>query len=497
MNGMKKFTFIYVFLCCLLGSTGYAQTPTDEEYKEWAKYLWRDERTKEEILADFNNYRQNNQRKAFSYNLVLHIDKKNYARENLDKILVIANSGIYEQVKKKINRYADDIHTIYGCEVYLLSVSGGGASQIKNLIKNYQAGLDGVVFIGNIYTPWYEMVYEDEYSAWLCDLYYMDLDGIWNDVDGNGIYDSHTGDVKPEIFVGHISTANMGDLISEKEGLEKYLDKNHAFWSGQTPTNRNYSLSYIDKDWINISEFQTGIQHLYGAKNNDILLFGNTSFGKQDYLNRLKNERYEFFQLFCHSSPIHHAMTGAYIYANEIFKTSNKALGCNLFCCSACDWTQATKAEGFLGGAYLYGSSSSILSLVGSTKTGSMQNFQAFYSVLGQGKTMGESLKTWWINAFGNVHNVYRTWWHYGMTILGDPLVKFFCVYPEQLTISDNDIAGDATDYYFVASQRIEVVNMTIPNGKHVVFNAPTVILGEGFLCEIGGTFEIITGDCN
>lgn len=494
---MNKLKIIYVFLCCLLVVAGYAQTPSDEEYKEWARYLLRDKRTKEEFLAGFETYHQNYQRKSFSQKNVLHIDKKNYAKENLDKILVIANSGIYGQVQKKIDRYVYDIHAIYGCEVYLISVSGSSVSQIKNLIKNYQEGLDGVVFFGDIAMPWYEIVYDEEYSAWMCDLYYMDLNGVWADTDGNGILDSHTGDVKPEIFVGHISTANMGSLVSEKAGLEKYLDKNHAFWSGQTQIKRKYSLSYIDKDWINISEFQTGIRHLYGAGNNDVLLFGNASFGKQDYLNRLKNERYEFFQLFCHSTPIGHDMTNGGIDAKEIFSTNIKALGCNLFCCSACDWTQATRENGFLAGAYLYGSSSSVLSLVGSTKTGGMQNFQAFYSVLSQRKTMGESLKTWWVNAFGNVHNVYCTWWHYGMTILGDPLVNFFCVYPEQLTISSEDIAGEATQYHFVANQKIEVVNMTIPKGKHVIFNAPTVVLGAGFLCEIGGSFEVITDGCN
>lgn len=489
-----------MFLLCFFWVEGYAQTPSDEEYKEWAKYLWQDERTKEEILADFENYHRNFQKKSFSYKTVLHIGKKNYAKENLDKILFVANSGIYEQVQKKIDRYAYDIHLAYGCEIDLVSVSGGSDVQIKNLIKNYQSGLDGTVFIGDIIASWYEETYASKYAAWPCDLYYMDLDGTWEDLGENGIYDSHTGDVKPEIFVGRISTANMGNLVSEKEGMEKYLDKNHAFWNGQTTIDKKYSLAYIDADWSGRSQHRTGIQSLYGMENGDVVAYGDASFGKKDYLDRLKSERYEFVQLSCHSNSSYHGMSGGSISSTEIFSTDIKASGCNLFCCMACDWTDFSQTGGFLAGAYLYGSSSSVLSLVGSTKSGSMLNFPAFYDILGQGKSMGESLKTWWINAFGNVHDSYRIHWHYGMSILGDPLINFFRmaeqVCSDNVVITSKNLTGDATHYYFSANKKIEVKNVTIPIGKHVIFNAPNVVLGGGFTCEAGGSFEIFTEGC-
>lgn len=172
----------------------------------------------------------------------------------------------------------------------------------------------------------------------------------------------------------------------------------------------------------------------------------------------------------------------------------------NLFCCMACDWTNFSQTGGFLAGAYLYGSSSSVLSLVGSTKSGSMLNFPAFYDILGQGKSMGESLKTWWINAFGNVHDSYRIHWHYGMSILGDPLINFFRmaeqVCSDDVVITSKNLTGDATHYYFSANKEIEVKNVTIPSGKHVIFNAPNVVLGGGFTCETGGSFEIFTEGC-
>ena len=50
-----------------------------------------------------------------------------YTRVNtsINKILVIVNSSIYNQLSGKIERYAYDINYIYGCEVIMETVSGG------------------------------------------------------------------------------------------------------------------------------------------------------------------------------------------------------------------------------------------------------------------------------------------------------------------------------------------------------------------------------------
>ena len=118
----------------------------------------------------------------------------------------------------------------------------------------------------------------------------MDINATWSDTDGNGVYNTHIGNVQPEIFVGRISTANMiGMLLSEEVGLEKYLDKNHKFWMGYTTVNKKFGLSYTDKDWASIGYFRTDIQYLYGNTNYDQVKYGNAVFGRKDYLGRLTN----------------------------------------------------------------------------------------------------------------------------------------------------------------------------------------------------------------
>jgi hypothetical protein len=341
------------------------------------------------------------------------------------------------------------------------------------------------------------------YAVWPCDLYYMDINGTWSDTDENGIYDSHTGNVQPEIFVGRISTANMGTLLSEKAGLENYLDKNHKFWMGHTTVNKKFGLSYTSADWSNYSYFRTDIQYLYGSTNYDQIKYGDAVFGKADYLSRLTNNRYEFIQVASHADYYYmSSLSGGYLYSNEIFNNGTKAIGYNLFCCSACNWTAvpSNSNQGFLASSHIYNANNSSLVVVGSTKTGSMLNFDKFYTPLGQGKTIGESLKQWWINACGTTHSNYIIYWHYGMSIIGDPLINFYhctnnrCV--SQITLNSFDTSNTASHRYIIAKDKIVVNNYVIPSGKHVIFSAKEVELNSGFECQLGATFEIINEGC-
>jgi len=173
-----------------------------------------------------------------------------------------------------------------------------------------------------------------------------------------------------------------------------------------------------------------------------------------------------------------------------------------LFCCSGCNWTavSSNSSQGFLAGSHVYNANNSSLVVVGSTKTGGMLNFDKFYTPLGQGKTIGESLKQWWINANGTAHSNYIIYWHYGMSIIGDPLINFYycmnnrCV--SQITLNSFDTSNTASYRYIIAKDKIIVNNYVIPSGKHVIFNAKEVELNSGFECQLGGSFEIVNEGC-
>ena len=180
------------------------------------------------------------------------------------RVLVLVNDDLYakQPIHEKIDRYCNDIQTAYGGEVILITVSGGSPEEIKALIQSYyySGGLDGAVFMGRIVPAWYEVSNDHYwwegghgYADWTCDLSYMDLDGQWKDKDANGIYDSHiagAGDILPEIFVARIDTSTMLHYGGEKFLLNRYLDKNHQYWTGNILLNR-FGLVYHDHDWRN------------------------------------------------------------------------------------------------------------------------------------------------------------------------------------------------------------------------------------------------------
>jgi len=88
-------------------------------------------------------------------------------------------------------------------------------------------------------------------TGYAADLYYEDINGTWADSNGDGLMDSHTGSVAPEIFVSHILTSNLTSLHAgrtEAAMLNNYFAKDHAYRLGQLRTPQN-SLFYSDDLW--------------------------------------------------------------------------------------------------------------------------------------------------------------------------------------------------------------------------------------------------------
>lgn len=434
----------------------------------------------------------------FTHSLVRTFSSNQKRSIVIDHYLIFVNEDLYDTLEDKIFRYASDIaQSFENYDILIIKVNGGNHTDIKDLILTHRTNLRGVTFIGEIPAAFFEIANDHNkynYRSWPCDLYYMDLDGIWGDIDGNGIFDTHTGNIKPEIFVGRISAKNMGKNVSEIDCLNNYFDKNHDFWSGTTIINNKLGLSYTDKDWVNSSGFKTDIQYLYGGANYVAKSFGDSGFGKAEYLGILRDQSYEFIQLSCHASPTYLSMSGGGISSNEIFTNGTDAIGYNLFCCSACNWTAIPESASYcyLAGAHIYNPNKKSLVVVGSTKTGSMLKFKNFYTPLAQKKSIGEALKIWW-NALPNEAENYRISWYYGLTIIGDPMINFFhkASGPDQITLNGFDAENTSPLRNIVASSTIIANNYIIPPNKQVTFNAPNVILNSGFTCSQGATFVI------
>ena len=349
--------------------------------------------------------------------------------------LIVVNDNLYEDIEQSIQIYQEDLAN-ESFDSFVLEYDGTSHEDLKEQIIIYTQVEDvtNVVLIGDLPVAWFELFedwnnngIQDNGEEWVefpCDLYFTDIDGIWDDADVNGIYDYHEGDKHPEIGIGRIVADNMSMLpASEAELINDYFQKNHLFRSGII-TSYETSLAYIDDDWSYWgTEYQQAMQLAYPSVElvNDI---EETNAG--DYRDNRLIADYEFIQVHVHSGPNAH-----YFYYNngnnyalvnnyEIPDVNPTAHYYNLFACSNSRFTTSNN----MGAMYIYGSDHGLATL-GSTKTGSMLWFEDFYEPFGLDETLGEALRQWWeVTVDVGDDLMWQRAWFYGMIIQGDPSLK-------------------------------------------------------------------------
>jgi len=221
-----------------------------------------------------------------------------YVITSVKSISILVDQLLYLKIKSSLDEYILDLQA-EGYFVHLQKVIGGSPEDIKNwVIERYNAGSEGFVFIGDITAAWAEV----SESVFPCDLFYMDLDGNWEDQDSDGDFEVHTagnGDMGPEVYVGRIYAGTL-TYDSEENMVNDYLSKAHAYRTGELTQNWQ-SLEYIDEDWYDMDVY---LRYIYG---DDVTRFDfgyNTS--AEGYLEQLDLGQH-FVQVCAHSySGGHH-----------------------------------------------------------------------------------------------------------------------------------------------------------------------------------------------
>lgn len=363
---------------------------------------------------------------------------------------VIVNSSLYNsgQISVGLNQYLGDLQA-QGFNPTLTTTSFASPAALRSHLANRysQAGLAGAVLIGDLPIEHFERngQFGDsaDYQRFACDLYYMDVDGTWSDTTNNTWYDTHTGDVAPEIWVGRMTTSRLTSLHSgrtEAGLLDSYLQRNHAYRQG-TLRLPEQGLAYIDDDWIPWASTWGSNLDASVSGTVDIVSNGSTTVAS-DYKNRVDPDLtsgYESLLLAAHSSAGSHSFkiggdwAGGSVFSSELAALDPEVFFYNLFACSNANY----EASGYMGGEYVFGTSLGLLA-VGSTKTGGMLEFDDFYNPIGQGKTYGEAYFDWWTAIAQGGFSASEMDWHYGMTLLGDPLLlsQSFLGVPEGSTLA-------------------------------------------------------------
>ena len=234
--------------------------------------------------------------------------------------LLIEKKLYTTEIELKINEYIEDLENRGYNVINVDTLFGGNPNEVKNWVTTqYERGVSGVFFIGDIPAAWAEV----SESIFPCDLFYMDIDGNWEDNNNDDIYESHSagsGDMGPELYVARLFASSL-QWNDEQTMISDYFEKVHQYhteslsvpWKG---------LEYIEEDWytmeVNLNEiFEGNISHYD---------FGYETTAS-DYLNTLE-EGHHFVTVCAHSYPGGHhfsrrpteAVTYAHSYVHSPYQ---------------------------------------------------------------------------------------------------------------------------------------------------------------------------------
>jgi hypothetical protein len=341
---------------------------------------------------------------------------------------IILEDGLADSIGTALlDQWVADIE-LQGMVVEVQEITYAAPESLRSHLSDlHQDGLKGAVLVGKIPVPWSALDnafirYGETFPS---DYFYMDLDGLWEDLwvgypsqsnpGQDGIYDTWSGDLTPEIYVGRIKTDNLGGVGDPTDLLCDYLERNHT-WRDEGDTLPGCGLCYVDDDWAYWGpSYQSAMQELYS--NTELINDESQTNGTDYEQNRLQGNYYTWISPYVHSSSqLHQWSPGPSTYWYEVRDIDPQARFYNLFACSNCRFTDANH----MGGVYTFGTTAGLAS-VGSTKSGSMLGFIEFYAPLGDGDNMGEAYQDWWEYVATGGITPYEASWHLGMVLLGDP----------------------------------------------------------------------------
>ncbi len=278
-------------------------------------------------------------------------------------IYIFVDDVTYNSLSQKINRLASDIESDLKSKVIVQHGAYSDPLEIRNILKQSygRKALSGSVLIGAI--PTFKRDDGYVYSDW----FYSDLD------DDCPIYPDGTffscnslnSLSKRDVFTGRITppvnAANGPALI------EKYLDKDHNYRSGKISFPKKLLLypsaivnDMNDGKWFEKNDLAKNIalsiasQYRYVQNNVDVVADKDYPTSKNNYLNKLSQNRYEAALINIHGTPDGQFVSGRYgdseIRADDIKKANPNILYVNLLSCS----NGAFKSADYLAGWFLF-----------------------------------------------------------------------------------------------------------------------------------------------
>ncbi len=319
---------------------------------------------------------------------------------------IIVNKDLFPSVQTAVESYAADVEKIEKKSIWLEKdtyTETSTCEAMKADIKTHfdDGGLDGVVLIGDLPIAEYQSDgFYDERDQYVCDLFFMDLDGDWT---GSGsVYSGHSGSKEADIWITRLIPSCIESYFDDEVTMiNNYLARVQARMYGQDAMERKYVIAGQMSEWGGLEAENQGDM---GYETDSIDTYTGDNCGDEWAAALVEGREYGF--VYSHSSEKSH------VIGFDINDQASMDLDCrfyNSYACSNADYAVANMVT-----AYAIGDNG--LVCTGSSKTGSMipGSFRAYNKPLGEGKSFGEAFRIWF-----NEEGLSNVSWHYGMNLQG------------------------------------------------------------------------------
>lgn len=415
-------------------------------------------------------------------------------------VFILVNSTIYDAIKPSLNQYATDVENS-GFSVNITETDRLSDKTPKGIRSRLQAMLPrlvGCLLVGDIPAAWYECEQMGvAYTKFPIDFYYMDLNGVWTDSDNDTVYDRHSGDVAPEIWVGRLKVPKIGNEISL---LKNYFDKNHRYRNGSLTLPWWRALLYVD-DSASLPHSGSFTSAEIDAERSLGRIYTDISFVRdrettnaEDYKRRLEDSLgYQWVYLMCHGTYSNHTFMVPKVSEKTWFQwdgtvncSDYQSIDPHVFfyhfvVCSAARYTEPN----YLVGSAVFTRSYGLLG-IGSSEISSTIPLSVFYGALAKGNYIGAAFREWLVNLSEEYD--YPQLRFYGLTLIGDPTLRCYHelhdIAVTNVTFSPENLTGAETLSVTVTVENqgdfTEDFNITVYYDSSTIFNYTRLTLASG-----------------
>lgn len=328
------------------------------------------------------------------------------SQDKSGRIAFLVNSSIYPEIKDELCEVFEKMEYY---DFVMEDIQNQNPSQIRAWLKmqyeNY--GLVGAVLVGDIPLARYHNPIFNETSDF--PYYYMNLDGLWKDENGDGIIDSIPQNYTPQIWVGILRSTDMdGNNITQ---ISNYIQRVLKYFDGKIGVEPK-SGAFIDNDflWI-VDKLRLSLSYPYvGYK-----MVDNST---KDAFLKFINESYPYAFIVVHSNGREYFIKQDGIlepvYPWEI---KSRVLFYVDQSCYGGDFN-----KGAIANHLIMSKNSQSLGVLTFTAMGTVSDMESFHMALGKGESFGDALLHYIQNVTHNASDFNR--YIAMLSYLGFPFLK-------------------------------------------------------------------------